>query len=674
MRIQFVAFNRTFNLHLEPNLDLFHPEATITIYHADQTSTTTPLIHDDYRLYKGVVLDSEETDKRLDEDIIGLKRRSLSEEIENSVGVLGWARIQVLDDGGTNKRQPTFEGTFSFLNDLYHIKTIKNFKTSQYFDDPEIPNISARSQNDREATMVIYRDSDTKKTNIMKRSASTVGESCGMDDLISDEYRRRWKRGYLRDENFAGVEDPYFHHNPSTYVRGLFHSFGGSSSLSKRATTTGCPTGQKIAYMVVQSYTSSDLARKQILNDWSTASAVYERTFNITLGLINILIQDQSCPTTINTTMAWNRPCSGDYTIDDRLSDFSEWRGKLGTSGQAYVSGTAVSTVNKDEWKVIAHEIGHGFGAIHDCTASTCPCTPSSCICCPLNSKTCDANGQYIMNPTSDVATNNFRYTLRIRGTDCANDPCCNGPTCKFKNAIKTTCVVKIVPTNQPTPFAVLRVPLAISPNTAMARQAIVHPIRMYQMVQLVAMLAVLHVRAVNVLQGTSNMSANFIDGTPCGFGGKCAQGTCQTGSLTDTVSSWLNQNKQYVIPVGIVLGNIPPAYPSSTHNANAWVDVTPYNGPNNHDSNWVDPTLYNGSSQPYRTRSPPSHSSHGQTPYLPDQYYAGVSSPGDSPGMVSKIQEVTSRKLKICLLTGALSSFVIAEIHFALACNHNVR
>jgi hypothetical protein len=33
-----------------------------------------------------------------------------------------------------------------------------------------------------------------------------------------------------------------------------------------------------------------------------------------------------------------------------------------GQLGQATVSGTGVSTIVKDEWKVVAHEVGHGFG------------------------------------------------------------------------------------------------------------------------------------------------------------------------------------------------------------------------------------------------------------------------------------------------------------------------
>ncbi|CAG8714481.1 14803_t:CDS:1, partial [Dentiscutata heterogama] len=69
LRLKFVAFNRTFNIHLEPNTDLFHPEATLTIHHSNKTSTVTRLLPQDYRLYKGVLLDVDSTDRRLSEDI-----------------------------------------------------------------------------------------------------------------------------------------------------------------------------------------------------------------------------------------------------------------------------------------------------------------------------------------------------------------------------------------------------------------------------------------------------------------------------------------------------------------------------------------------------------------------------------------------------------------------------
>jgi hypothetical protein len=71
----------------------------------------------------------------------------------------------------------------------------------------------------------------------------------------------------------------------------------------------------------------------QIINDWNQASAVYERSFNISLGLINITVMDLTCPTTPASNTAWNQACSSSYTISDRLSDFSQWRGTLGNDG-----------------------------------------------------------------------------------------------------------------------------------------------------------------------------------------------------------------------------------------------------------------------------------------------------------------------------------------------------
>ena len=48
------------------------------------------------------------------------------------------------------------------------------------------------------------------------------------------------------------------------------------------------------------------------------------------------------------------------------------------------------------------------LGAIHDCTADTCPCSGASCQCCPYSSTECDAQGRYIMNPSSNVSTEDF--------------------------------------------------------------------------------------------------------------------------------------------------------------------------------------------------------------------------------------------------------------------------
>lgn len=78
-------------------------------------------------------------------------------------------------------------------------------------------------------------------------------------------------------------------------------------------------------------YKSTDGARLQIINDWNSVSSVYASSFNVGIGLINITIMDSSCPT--QASPAWNRACSTSYSISQRLSDFSKWRGTIGDDG-----------------------------------------------------------------------------------------------------------------------------------------------------------------------------------------------------------------------------------------------------------------------------------------------------------------------------------------------------
>ncbi|CAG8696745.1 17214_t:CDS:10, partial [Gigaspora rosea] len=747
LRLRFVAFNRTFNIHLEPNTDLFHPEATITIHHNNKTSTTTKLLPQDYRLYKGVLLDVDSTDKRLSEDIVGLKRLSLHEELSNSPGVLGWARVMVLNDGSVNQKHLTFEGTFSYKGDLHHIKSIDNFRIAQFHDDPEIPNPSARHPNHRDATMVIYRDSDIKPSRIDNDRIW----SCGMNEQISNwnrsrnnylKYNEPWTFG-INDKRSVGNEDWLFNFGFNLRTR---NTISREHKLSKRD-ATGCPTARRIAYMgaaadctYVQSYQSSDAARKQILNDWGTASAVYERTFNVTLGLIYIEIQDSNCPSTPNP--AWNRPCSDSYSISQRLSDFSKWRGDDGAAlwhlmskcntgtkvgiawlgqlcqtsataqsngtGQAFVSGTGVSTIVKDEWKVVAHEIGHGFGAYHDCTSSTCPCSSvnDACACCPLSQTTCDAGGQFIMNPTSNVLTNDFspcsitdicntfpnigtclqdpatasKTILTASmcgnglkepgeecdcGTDCATDPCCNGATCKLKNgsqcddmndlccrnctykAANATCrpavsscdITEVCPGNSGDcpPDAHIEdgtscgngngLQCAGGICTSKDLQCATRGSRM-GITKACTMTTSCTISCANPNDTTSclEMSGYFVDGTSCGFGGRCSKGTCVTGSIGNTISHWIDQNKRIVIPIAIILGilvalwrgrrndgfrtRVPSMPPDETltiannrNNLNnpGWVDPTPYNGPSANNERYPNQAAYpnNGSRSP---------------------------------------------------------------------------
>jgi len=138
-------------------------------------------------------------------------------------------------------------------------------------------------------------------------------------------------------------------------------------------------------------------------------------------------LSDANCPSTAPPQALWNSACSPSFSMDTDLSLFSQWRGLQGNDGVALwtlltgcssgaevgvawlgmlcqykaqtqdnqtVSGANVVSSTQDEWQVLAHELGHGFGAYHDCISQLCN---SAQTCCPLSASTCDANQQYIV-------------------------------------------------------------------------------------------------------------------------------------------------------------------------------------------------------------------------------------------------------------------------------------
>jgi hypothetical protein len=59
--LQFQAYNSTITLYLHPNTELFHPDASTVVADEHGNEVTSSLQHEDYRIYKGAVLDDLDT-------------------------------------------------------------------------------------------------------------------------------------------------------------------------------------------------------------------------------------------------------------------------------------------------------------------------------------------------------------------------------------------------------------------------------------------------------------------------------------------------------------------------------------------------------------------------------------------------------------------------------------
>ncbi|KAI0638832.1 Metallo-peptidase family M12B Reprolysin-like-domain-containing protein [Trametes polyzona] len=478
-RLTLTAFEETFYLHLRPNDHLIHPAARINYYTTTPDgqsvlSRTEPLRRESVRAYWGEVIPAHVSPDRLREDTAGVLPRP------SGKSELGWARITVYEQGDSSTgKPPVFEGAFSVNGVIHHVMTKTNYLRNKHGLDPHIQ----VSQDDPDSNLVIWRDSDVMSTHehtlaahgdALGLAATPVAESCGHDRMHFNTDHQRLRMpdpppytpwydafGFLRTGNFTKRDD--------VAGGGMDMDFSGSIGQ-----TAGCPTTQRVVYMGVAAdceyttkYGTPSNATQQIITNWNTASALYKSTFNVSLGIIELQVHDAECPATTDPAAPWNVACSENVTLNDRLSIFSQWRGQKGddsaglwhlmsgcptgsevgiawlmtlcqqtATGDApsIVSGTAVSTAGRTEWQVIAHEIGHNFGAIHDC-ADGCSCSggckTSGVSCCPRNTASCDADSQFIMSPVAETGEMNF-------------SPCSIGNICSLmkSGATKASCLI----------------------------------------------------------------------------------------------------------------------------------------------------------------------------------------------------------------------------------------
>lgn len=307
-----VAFDysgQRFRLSLEPSHDIFVEGAVVHHLDADgRIVSKEPLNRLDHKVFKGVAW---------------VKRGNRWDNV-------GWARVDVQRDGP----EPLFEGTFTVNHDHHHVKRAANFQQTRMDEDPEV-------ELRPEDYLVIFRDSDMgihdEHTELKKRS---TGLACGSDELGFNQQEDHPVYASMR----ARSESDKFFSMPFSSLMGkrqLDNSPGGGNGagvnlVSSIGSTDGCPTTRRVALVgvaadctYIQAHNSSrDDARANIIQQMNSASELFESTFNISLGLANLVLTDPNCPTSVQQATPWNQGCSDSITIQQRLNLFSQWRGQ----------------------------------------------------------------------------------------------------------------------------------------------------------------------------------------------------------------------------------------------------------------------------------------------------------------------------------------------------------
>ncbi|OOQ90067.1 Disintegrin and metalloproteinase domain-containing protein B [Penicillium brasilianum] len=450
-------FDLTFELHrdgqrikleLEPNNDILADDAYVQYIGADGLWEGEPIQRHEHKVFRG---------------------RALVGSGKGRWTPAGWARITVRKDGP----EPLFEGAFSVDHNKHHIELQSTYLAKKRPIDTDIEDRSGDY-------MIVYRDSDMIRhhTELKRSLDDSTGCSAHKLDYNADLTNSIFPFGLDQSEGQWGVTSLNslfgLSKRQSNDVGGVSGNSGGVNLKNTVGDTSGCPKTKKVALIGVATdcemtnYFKSNSTPTAAAKDWvinlvNTASSLYEDSFNISIGLRNLTVNDQSCPTTATSALPWNIGCSGG-NITWRLNEFSKWRSSnadsnaywtlmtgcptgqevgvswmgrlcssdLVSSGENSVSGANVVVGNQGStWQIFAHETGHTFGAVHDCDSDTCAQDlQDSSQCCPLSASTCNANAKYIMNPYSESSMTNF-------------SPCTVGNICSAigRNSIKSTCL-----------------------------------------------------------------------------------------------------------------------------------------------------------------------------------------------------------------------------------------
>ncbi|KAI5310670.1 hypothetical protein KEM55_003759, partial [Ascosphaera atra] len=233
-------------------------------------------------------------------------------------------------------KKPLFEGAFSVLGDNHHIMLGSNYLKTRNPRDP-LPSLDEDDERDNDEFMIVFRDSDRTPLELTRR-----GE-------IPDNTCNSHKLDFNADPNHPIYRAFQPKHVGMTSFDSLFGllkrddtrgSGAGSANYSQTiGDTNGCPKTRKVALVGVtldceytNSFNSTESARDNVINVINSASQVYEKSFNITLGLRNLTVFPAECPGHAPESAPFNAACNSDdgkkLDISKRLNLFSTWRGQ----------------------------------------------------------------------------------------------------------------------------------------------------------------------------------------------------------------------------------------------------------------------------------------------------------------------------------------------------------
>jgi hypothetical protein len=111
---------------------------------------------------------------------------------------------------------------------------------------------------------------------------------------------------------------------------------GGNSTSSfsgSIGSTVGCPKEPRVVYIgvavdcnAVQNFGSQDEARTSALAFVNSVSTLYARTFNVSIGVVELNVMNQTCSSSTSQDPPWNVGCEASgVDLNQRLSLFSQW-------------------------------------------------------------------------------------------------------------------------------------------------------------------------------------------------------------------------------------------------------------------------------------------------------------------------------------------------------------